>query len=285
MLSALILGAALLGSPLVSPAQAAPPPRSSATTIQVPGGSITIRLSDEDEDDLGPVATGGPGIASATFAGLDPARFSVILAGQQVAYEPRLQAFLAPELAPGAYAFVLFRDGRQVMTADLTVVGGTHSACTILPQLHGYGAGCANGGPPYRRADLAPTGSLVPTGPRRGPPGIAIPGPSMVAPPPPPALPVGPTAMSSTAFAGLVQAVKAASFGSDQVDILRTAAVGNHFRCEQVATLLGLMSFSSNQLDAVKALRPAIIDPENAWQLEAPFSFSSDKEQVRALFR
>ncbi len=96
---------------------------------------------------------------------------------------------------------------------------------------------------------------------------------------------LGCSMLSEPSHLDLIDAVKAATFGSDQVDVLRTAAVHNCFTCRQVVDLVAPISHSSDKVAAVKAVAHHVTDPENAHTLEKAFTFSSDKEDVRALFR
>ena len=98
--------------------------------------------------------------------------------------------------------------------------------------------------------------------------------------------PLGPPEpMEAGAFTKLVASVQGESFSSDQLDVLRSAAQHNHFTCAQVAQLIEPLSFSSDKVEAVKILRPKVVDPENSHVLNEGFDFSSDKEEVQALFR
>lgn len=97
--------------------------------------------------------------------------------------------------------------------------------------------------------------------------------------------PLQPVAMGPQDFGRLESAVEAESFSDDQLDLLRTAAAHSWFNMNQVAALLAHLSFSSDQLKALEILRPRIVDPQNSHQLNAVFTFSSDKEAAQAMFR
>ena len=99
-----------------------------------------------------------------------------------------------------------------------------------------------------------------------------------------PAAPPAPAAMSESALQSLLAAVESASFSDDKVGVIATAAKNNYFTCAQLSRLIASISFSDDKVAAVSAARAAIIDPENAYVLESSFSFSSDREKVRALF-
>ncbi|HJN72617.1 MAG TPA: DUF4476 domain-containing protein [Myxococcota bacterium] len=104
--------------------------------------------------------------------------------------------------------------------------------------------------------------------------------------PPPVEPPLGPPQpMDAAAFTKLVAAVQGESFSSDQLDLVRSAATSHHFTCVQVAQLVELLSFGSDQVEVVRILRPRVVDPENSYVLNEQFTFSSDKEEVQALFQ
>lgn len=249
---------------------------------QAGGMNVSISISGMPEDmpagfgatvGVGAVqGSGGRDVASAAFAGVDPQLFTITLDGRDVPWMPHMGAFVAPSLRPGTVPFVLYLDGKRALSADFTTTPGRHSACVILVEPFDYKTSCADGGRALLKSDLR--GGHV-GGPPAGHPPT----------PPPPVEPPPPEPMSEGALVGLIAAVEGASFSDDQVSVLATAAAGNHFTCAQVVRLIEPISFGDSKVEAVSAMRPAILDPENAWQLEQAFSFSSDKEEVRALFR
>ncbi|MCB9764799.1 MAG: DUF4476 domain-containing protein [Alphaproteobacteria bacterium] len=105
--------------------------------------------------------------------------------------------------------------------------------------------------------------------------------PVVVGPPPPPVV----APMAPGPFDGLIRAISAESFGDDKLDVLRSAAAGNHFTCAQLGRIIDQFSFSDEQVEAVRIVRPKIVDPQNAYTLNEHLTFSSDKEKVQALFR
>lgn len=104
------------------------------------------------------------------------------------------------------------------------------------------------------------------------------------APPPPPAPPAGPIAVNERDFAAIVAGVKGQTFSSDQLGVLKGASRDRWFTIEQVGTILDLFTHSSDKVEAARLLAPRVVDPQNAWKLDAKLTFSSDKEAVRALF-
>ncbi len=220
--------------------------------------------------------TGGPNIGSTAFVGVDPVVFAIFLDGQPLPWVDGVGGYLAPELVNGSqHKFLMTMGGTTALTADVTVTQPGHEICTIRVMPFDYDVNCVyTGGAAWTRADLARGGS----GSMGASMGSSV---TMVAP----AVPQGPFAMAGGDFERLLQSVKDESFSSDQVDIIATAARNNHFTCSQVARLVDPISFGSDKVAAVKAAHNSIIDPQNAHELEAVFTFSSDKEEVRALFR
>lgn len=95
----------------------------------------------------------------------------------------------------------------------------------------------------------------------------------------------GPSPMTPGAFSALVKSVDQASFSSDKIALVQAAAAGNHFTVAQLGTLVDASTHSSDKLKTAEIVAPKIIDRQNAFQLGARFTFSSDKEKVLELFR
>lgn len=102
------------------------------------------------------------------------------------------------------------------------------------------------------------------------------------APPAPPAPPPV-KAMSDGAFKQLVGSVQREGFDDGKLQVVTTAAKANHFRVEQVGQLLRQFPFSDGKLSAARALKPRILDMENAYQLYGVMDFENDKEQLKAI--
>jgi hypothetical protein len=101
--------------------------------------------------------------------------------------------------------------------------------------------------------------------------------------PPPAALATGPAAMTPARFGQLRRLVKKASFASRRLAAVRQAAARNHFTCAQVVSLLGVMSFSSGRIKALRALAPKIVDRKNDFSIVGVFTFSSSKRKARKI--
>lgn len=95
----------------------------------------------------------------------------------------------------------------------------------------------------------------------------------------------GPMPMSPTDFNGLLEAVRTETFASDKLGVIRQAVNGGAwFTCAQVGELVERLTMSSEKVEVVSITRSQIVDPNNAFTLQKRFTFSGDKEKVRALF-
>ena len=92
-----------------------------------------------------------------------------------------------------------------------------------------------------------------------------------------------PTPIRKKAFKTLTDAVKNESFGSGQLQVIKSAARHHHFTIAQVITLTHQLSFSREKLSAIRSLYPRVVDPENAYQLHGVFTHESDKRKLQAL--
>lgn len=99
-----------------------------------------------------------------------------------------------------------------------------------------------------------------------------------------PAQPKQPAAMDAASFNALLGAIRKESFGDDKLRVVQSAAAGGHFTIAQVGQIMDLFSFGEEKVNAVRALKPRVIDPQNAFQLQSKLSFSSEKEEVQQLF-
>ncbi|MCK6507328.1 DUF4476 domain-containing protein, partial [Myxococcota bacterium] len=205
--------------------------------------------------------TGGLAHASASFAGLDPALFSLTLDGAPLAYQPHLGAFVATDLSPGTAPLVLSLEGQLALSADLTTEAGRHVACTVLARADGYDHGCVVGGAPLTAADLLEGRPVDPAT-------------TTIASP----------AMEEGLFTVLVASVEGAPYARDKVGVLRSAAERHLFTCAQVVRLLAVIPYNDDKVEGVRALRAAILDPQNAFLIEEALPFAAHKEAVRALF-
>lgn len=86
--------------------------------------------------------------------------------------------------------------------------------------------------------------------------------------------------MSESDFSTIYNKVKSSAFASSKLDLLRVASSGSRFSCDQCARLLGLFTFSSDKMSALKILASRIADPQNANAIYKQFTFSSDKDKA-----
>ena len=82
----------------------------------------------------------------------------------------------------------------------------------------------------------------------------------------------------------LLQALEDASFSEDKLSVILGVS-GQAFTCAQAAQVLSTLSFDKDKMKAMEYLKKGITDPENYNIIEQQFSFSSDQEKIRAMFR
>lgn len=93
-----------------------------------------------------------------------------------------------------------------------------------------------------------------------------------------------PMGMPPADFAALLSAVQDEDFSSDKLGVLRSAVDGGaYFSCAQVGQLVDALDMSSDKVEVVQLTRARLVDPNNGFTLLKRFTFSSDKEKVRAL--
>ncbi|WP_338864434.1 DUF4476 domain-containing protein [Myxococcus stipitatus] len=100
-------------------------------------------------------------------------------------------------------------------------------------------------------------------------------------PPPPPEPMVRP--MSQNAFRKFDEAIAREAYNDDKLRVLYAGIYDNNFLSSQVAALLERFPFSQDKLNAVRALKPRIIDPENHFIIINAFKFSSDKKKAQEI--
>jgi len=104
-------------------------------------------------------------------------------------------------------------------------------------------------------------------------------------PPPQQAQPAGPSCMPGPDFESLLAAIKNESFSSEKLDVLSLAAPNAWFTVDQVGRLVDAFDHSSDKVDAVRLTRTHLVDRQNGFKLMEHFTFSSDKEAVKALLQ
>lgn len=189
--------------------------------------------------------------ASLLIAGLAPAA-QVSLDGAPLPWSAEAGGWLGLSLSGGAHRLRVVEG--EVLTFDgvLELRAGSHLRCAPAAPTP---LACAWDGEPHR-----------------APP----------APVPPPA-PAAPLAMSDGDFALLLARVDDTPFSDDQVALVRSAARDHGFTVAQVAALLEELPFSDDKLEVVRITEPRLVNPQDAWQLESSFVFSSDKAELREI--
>ena len=90
-------------------------------------------------------------------------------------------------------------------------------------------------------------------------------------------------AMPSNDFELLTEQIEEASFNSDKLSIVDLASQHNTFTCDQVAEIIGHLSFDSDQLEALNILAPRIEDPSRTFIILKVFTFQSSRAQAEAI--
>lgn len=93
--------------------------------------------------------------------------------------------------------------------------------------------------------------------------------------------------MPADQFEGLHRAMRHEAFAEGRLRVLDTALAATDalISVEQVGRLLGLFSFSQEQLTVVRKVRPRLLDPERGYTLMERFTFDSDKEALRRILQ
>ena len=83
-------------------------------------------------------------------------------------------------------------------------------------------------------------------------------------------------------FAKLVNQVRGASFQDAQLNAVRDTLAGNvYFTCQQIAALMGAMSFDNGKVEMGALLFPRAVDPQNFSELTGALTFESYRQQLR----
>ena len=85
--------------------------------------------------------------------------------------------------------------------------------------------------------------------------------------------------MDDETFAQYLQSIKEQTFSDEKLEYLRITSKKNYFTCQQLGQILDLFDFSDDKLEAVRILKPRIVDPENAFLIRDKFTFDSDKQK------
>lgn len=90
---------------------------------------------------------------------------------------------------------------------------------------------------------------------------------------------VCPPPMPQEEFNKFFKMYKDETFDRDQLNFFRAQKDMVSFTTEQVGRLMEELSFGDNQLIIAQEAYPNVVDPQNYYQLQAKFTFSSDKEK------
>lgn len=133
------------------------------------------------------------------------------------------------------------------------------------------------------QAELADVSNQVAGAPqeRPGPRPQPNPQPPPHPQPPPPVRPrPSLRPIADATLEALKGAIQKESFSDNRLAVLRQAVPANYFLVSQVQQLLALYTFSADKLQAMRLLKPRVLDPENAFKLYDSFTFSADKEEL-----
>ncbi len=91
----------------------------------------------------------------------------------------------------------------------------------------------------------------------------------------------GNQAMNGVDFDRLLNQIRNESFADDQLNVIRTAAKRNHFTVDQSARVLSVLTYSDDQISALRILYPKVVDPENSHNILSVFTYGDDKEEAQ----
>lgn len=117
--------------------------------------------------------------------------------------------------------------------------------------------------------------------PVRRPPVVTQPPPPAYPPPPPPVY----APMDQASFQALLDAVGNEAFSKNKLDVIEHAASAANFSVAQVKSIIEALSFSADKLRALELTATRIVDRQNAFQIYASFTFSSDKARAKEILQ
>ena len=88
-----------------------------------------------------------------------------------------------------------------------------------------------------------------------------------------------PKAMRDKDFMMMCEVVDEASFTERKIGVIKVACISSYFTSEQCAKLLSMISFDTAKLEALRVLRPRVLNID-AKEIQGQFSFSSNKEEA-----
>jgi hypothetical protein len=134
-------------------------------------------------------------------------------------------------------------------------------------------------GPP---APMVPAPLPPPSYTQPAPPPPPPPQPTYIAPPPPPGQ-GSVYAINDATLRNLIAAIDRESFANDRMRVLGQAVPTAYFTVAQTQQLLGRFDFPRDRLEAMRMLKPRVLDTNNFFQLYASFDFASDKAELKRI--
>ena len=90
-------------------------------------------------------------------------------------------------------------------------------------------------------------------------------------------------AMSDTDFNRLISNVREESFSDDQLRVIRVSARNAYFSVDQITRMIGVLTFSDDQLEALRIMYDKVVDSENGHSIINAFTYSSDKAEAERI--
>ena len=88
-----------------------------------------------------------------------------------------------------------------------------------------------------------------------------------------------PKAMSDKDFKMMCEVVDEASFNERKIGVIKVACISSYFTSKQCVKLLSMISFENDKLEALKILRPKMLEID-AKPILKQFTFSSNKDKA-----
>lgn len=90
--------------------------------------------------------------------------------------------------------------------------------------------------------------------------------------------------LSDSSLATIVQNARREVYSESRLAYMKRATEGHKVRCSQLASLLGLLTFSDDRLALIKGLGSQVVDSENYPSLYRYFPFESDRAALTDSF-
>lgn len=90
--------------------------------------------------------------------------------------------------------------------------------------------------------------------------------------------------MNDKDFQQFYNDVKRTPFKDDQLELLATGTIHNHFTSQQCVQLMAIYAFDDDKLKVVEIIAPRIVDRENYMNVMNSFTFSSSRDKAKSLF-